>query len=163
MIQTTRKLWIVSIINNRILKKNQPIIRLLADILFMFAFILLIPTILAYVLKERAMWITFGIEAILCFLVSFSIRLKTNTAGMKQYHGAIAIALAWTIISLIATIPFRVAGVTWIDALFEAFSGWTDTGASMIPNPETLPYSLGLFRAMSQWLSGLGLVVLLLS
>ena len=129
----------------------------------MFAFILLIPAILAYVLKEQAMWITFGIEAIMCFIITLIVRSKTTTTGMKQYHGAIAMALVWTIVSLIASIPFRVNGLSWIDSLFEAFSGWTDTGASMIPNPETLPYSLGLFRAMSQWLSGLGLVVLLLS
>jgi trk/ktr system potassium uptake protein len=144
-------------------KKSKPVVRLVSDILFIFAFILLIPAILAYVLDEQEMWITFGIEAILCFIVTLNVRSKTSTTGMKQYHGAIAMALSWTIISLIATIPFRVAGITWIDSLFEAFSGWTDTGASMIPNPETLPYSLGLFRAMSQWLSGLGLVVLLLS
>ena len=129
----------------------------------MFAFILLIPAILAYVLKEQAMWITFGIEALVCFIITLIVRSKTTTTGMKQYHGAIAMALVWTIVSLIASIPFRVNGLSWIDSLFEAFSGWTDTGASMIPNPETLPYSLGLFRAMSQWLSGLGLVVLLLS
>ena len=129
----------------------------------MFSFILLIPTILAYVMKEQVMWITFGMEAVFCFIVSLSVRRKTNTAGMKQYHGAIAIAISWTLISLIAAIPFRINGLTWIDSLFEAFSGWTDTGASMIPDPEMLPYSLGLFRAMSQWLSGLGLVVLLLS
>ena len=123
----------------------------------MFAFILLIPAILAYVLKEQAMWITFGIEAIVCFIITLIVRSKTTTTGMKQYHGAIAMALVWTIVSLIASIPFRVNGLSWIDSLFEAFSGWTDTGASMIPNPETLPYSLGLFRAMSQWLSGLGI------
>jgi trk/ktr system potassium uptake protein len=145
------------------MKKNQPIIRLYADILFMFAFILLVPAILAFVMGEQAMWITFSIEALLCFAITLVTRQKTSTEGMKQYHGAIAMALAWTSISLIASIPYRINGLTWIDALFEAFSGWTDTGASMIPNPEALPYSLGLFRAMSQWLSGLGLVMLLLS
>lgn len=145
------------------MKKNQPIVRLLADILFIYAFILLVPTILAYVLDEQTMFATFAIEAAVCFAVTLIVRLKTSTKGMKQYHGAIAMAIAWTLISLIAAIPFRVAGLAWVDAIFEAFSGWTDTGASMIPDPEQLPYSLGLFRAMSQWLSGLGLVMLLIS
>ncbi|MCD4673197.1 MAG: hypothetical protein K8R77_11090 [Anaerolineaceae bacterium] len=145
------------------MKKNKPVIRLLADILFMFGFILLIPAILAYLMQEQTMWMTFGIEAVLCIAIATATRSKTSTAGMKQYQGAIALALAWILISIISSIPYQVNGLGLIDSLFESFSGWTNTGASMIAEPEQLPYSLGLFRAMSQWLSGLGLVLILIS
>jgi trk system potassium uptake protein TrkH len=144
-------------------KEARPVARLLADILFMFGFILFIPAILAYVMKEQAMWMTFGGEGLLCILIAASTRRKTSTAGMKQYQGAIVLALAWIVISIISSIPFLVDGLGLVDSLFESFSGWTNTGVSMIPDPEQLPLSLGLFRAMSQWLSGLGLVLMLIN
>lgn len=144
-------------------KSNAPILNLLADILLLFGFILIVPAILAYVLDEEVMLWTLGIEAALCILIAMPIRRATSSSGMKKYQGAIAIALAWVLISVISSIPFLVQGLNWIDALFESFSGWTNTGASMIADPEQLPYSLNLLRSMSQWLSGLGLVVMMLS
>jgi trk system potassium uptake protein TrkH len=145
------------------MKQARPVVRLLADILFVFGFILLIPAILAYFLDEKLMWPIFGGQALFCILFAAAVRRKTSTAGMKQYQASIALALAWVLISTISSIPFLVNGLNLIDALFESFSGWTNTGASMIADPGLLPYSLGLFRAMSQWLSGLGLVLMLVS
>jgi len=73
-----------------------------------------------------------------------------------------ALALAWITLSLISCIPFVLHGMTWIDALFESFSAWTDTGLTMIPHPGELPISLSLFRVLMQWISGLGIVMFML-
>lgn len=144
-------------------KKPLPVVRLLADILFMFGFILLIPAGLAASLQEHPMLLTFSIEAGLCILVAAFVRHKTSAVGVKQYQGAIVLAVAWILISVISSVPFLLHGLSLIDSLFESFSGWTNTGVSMIADPGQLPYSLGLFRAMSQWLSGLGLVLMLIT
>jgi len=50
-----------------------------------------------------------------------------------------------------------------IDALFEAFSAWTDTGLTMIANPALLSPSIAVFRLAMQWISGLGIVMFVLS
>ena len=52
-----------------------------------------------------------------------------------------------------------VGGVPLLDALFEGVSAWTDTGLTMIRDPAVLPASLGAFRVLIQWFSGLGIAM----
>jgi trk system potassium uptake protein TrkH len=58
--------------------------------------------------------------------------------------------------------PFVVYGMSLVDAAFESFSAWTDTGLTMIPDPGRLPFSLSVFRVLVQWISGLGIVMFML-
>jgi trk system potassium uptake protein TrkH len=73
-----------------------------------------------------------------------------------------ALALIWTLLSPLSFVPFLVSGMSPLDALFESFSAWTDTGLTMIPHPEELPLSLSIFRILAQWVSGLGVVIVML-
>jgi len=139
------------------------ILRLVADVLYAYGFLLLAPTIVALFLGETSQAITFALGAGICIPVCYVLRRRTSASGVKEHHAAIALAIMWLSLSLLSSIPFRVNGASWIDALYEAFSGWTDTGLSMIPHPEDLPISLGLFRVLMQWISGLGIVVFLLA
>jgi trk system potassium uptake protein TrkH len=144
-------------------KRDIPILlRLVADVLSAYGFLLLIPMGIALFAGEYRQAVTFGIGATL-FVLAFSLlRRKTSTAGVRKHHGAMALALTWTLLSLFSCVPFRVNGMGWIDGLFESFSAWTDTGLTMIPHPEDLPVSLGFFRVLMQWISGLGIVMFML-
>ncbi len=90
-----------------------------------------------------------------------------------MYHAAMATALAWLLVAVVAATPFL--AVAWMaapdapaaargfrdpaDALFEAFSGITGTGLSVVADPSTLPRSLQWWRSLMEWVGGLGIVV----
>lgn len=72
-------------------------------------------------------------------------------------------SVAWIVVPLISTIPYLYYDMSLTDAVFESISGWTSTGLSALPTLENLPKSLILFRSITQWIGGLGIVVLILS
>jgi trk system potassium uptake protein TrkH len=72
-------------------------------------------------------------------------------------------SLAWIVVPLISTIPYTYYGVAPVDAFFESMSGWTTTGLSALPSLAGLPASVILFRSITQWAGGLGIVVLMLT
>ncbi len=72
-------------------------------------------------------------------------------------------SIAWIVIPAISSIPYLYYGLTPIDAFFESVSGWTTTGLSVIASVSNLPHSIILFRSITQWLGGLGIVVLMLT
>ena len=71
-----------------------------------------------------------------------------------------AVALAWLAIAFIGALPFVFGmGMSSTDAVFEAMSGWTGTGFSMITSPETTPNTLLFWRSLSHWVGGIGIIV----
>jgi len=143
-------------------KNFRLIFRLVIDIFFAFGFVLLLALAAAWFYEESVYIRFFGISALAFLLSCGSIRHFLKADGVRRLHAASAMALAWVLLSLFSSIPLWMAGVPGIDAVFEAFSGWTDTGLTMIPDPEILPFSVGLFRVLTQWVSGLGIVFLIL-
>ncbi len=138
------------------------IVRLMADIFYVYGFTLLLPTLLALWGADWELAEVFGCEAIGLVWLSGWLKKHTSTDGVQSRHAAMALAVTWLALSLLSSVPFAVWGMSGIDALFEAFSAWTDTGLTMIPDPAVLPYSLSFFRVMMQWISGLGIVMFML-
>lgn len=66
----------------------------------------------------------------------------------------------WIIYSLFATLPFLLGGYlhSFTDAYFEAMSGFTTTGATIIDDVEVLPHGILTWRSLTQWVGGLGIV-----
>ncbi|MBN1170484.1 TrkH family potassium uptake protein [Candidatus Micrarchaeota archaeon] len=71
-------------------------------------------------------------------------------------------SIVWIVVPAIATIPYVYYNVPIMDAFFESMSGWTSTGLSALPTISSLPESIIFFRSTSQWIGGLGIVILLL-
>jgi trk system potassium uptake protein TrkH len=138
------------------------LLRMVADILYAYGFLLLLPAIIALFAAEYVQAITFGLGAALFISSFYLVRRRVSVLGVRKYHGALALALIWTLLSLFSCVPFWINGMNGIDALFESFSAWTDTGLTMIPHPENLPISLSVFRILMQWISGLGIVMVML-
>jgi trk system potassium uptake protein TrkH len=138
------------------------ILRLVADVLYAYGFFLLIPFALALLAAEPAQAVTFGMGAALLILGCWVVRRHASSGNAQRRHAAMALGLIWMLLSLVSFAPFLVHGMPWVDALFESFSAWTDTGLTMIPHPEELPLSLSVFRILMQWVSGLGIVILML-
>ncbi|MFH1785222.1 MAG: potassium transporter TrkG [Candidatus Micrarchaeota archaeon] len=72
-------------------------------------------------------------------------------------------SVAWILVPLISVIPYLYYGVPGIDAIFESVSGWTSTGLSALQTVDVLPESVIFFRSTTQWIGGLGIVILILS
>ncbi len=84
-----------------------------------------------------------------------------KTKQMRLKHGMILSSIAWLWASIIGGIAIMFAtNIPLIDAVFESMSALTGTGITIFQNVETLPYSVLFFRAMQQWIGGLGVVVL---
>jgi trk system potassium uptake protein TrkH len=70
-----------------------------------------------------------------------------------------SVALIWLIASLIGALPFTLGiGMPYTDAVFEAMSGWTSTGLSLIPDVDAVPRTILFWRSLTQWLGGIGIV-----
>lgn len=76
------------------------------------------------------------------------------------------VTLAWFVAGLFGALPFHFYGLfdgNYMDAFFEAVSGFTTTGATLIEDIEAVPRGLLLWRALTQWLGGMGIIVLFLA
>lgn len=94
-------------------------------------------------------------------LVSLCKRL-TATADLQRNEALVISASLILIPSIVFLVPMRAYGLPPDDALFESVSGITSTGLTVIDHPERHSYGLLFLRAWSQWLGGLGIIILFL-
>ena len=87
---------------------------------------------------------------------------KNKETSLSKREGYLIVVLGWIVICLFSAIPYLsyqgIGSVT--DAIFESMSGLTTTGATILTDIEILPKSLLLWRSMSQWIGGMGIIVL---
>lgn len=88
-----------------------------------------------------------------------------KTRGYYAREGFVIVALGWIIISIFGALPFYVSGEipSFVDCLFETVSGFTTTGASILPDPQDLSKGLLYWRSFTHWLGGMGVLVFLLA
>lgn len=107
------------------------------------------------------------------FLEAFAIVLAAGLAmwlpvrhverDLRLRDGFLVVALFWTVIGLAGAVPLLISDVPalgFTDAVFEAVSGFTTTGATVIVGLDRLPPSILWYRQQIQWLGGVGIVVL---
>ena len=70
---------------------------------------------------------------------------------------------AWLLVPTVSSIPYLYYGIPPVDAFFESMSGWTSTGLSALATLKGLPATMILFRSVTQWVGGLGIVILILT
>lgn len=82
--------------------------------------------------------------------------------ALRQREGFAIVSFGWLLASALGALPFFLSGSvpSFIDAFFETASGFTTTGATIYADVESLPQSLLLWRGLTYWLGGLGIVVL---
>ncbi len=81
---------------------------------------------------------------------------------LSTREGFAAVALAWMAIGLVGSLPYLLTGsITNVtDAVFETVAGFTTTGSSVIPDPGALPHGILFWRSFTQWIGGMGIIVL---
>jgi len=104
-----------------------------------------------------------GISTILGFVLRNQFKEVSNKKT-KMKHGMIISSFAWLWASLIGGLVFTLAtNIPLIDGVFESMSALTGTGITMFENVEVLPHSILFFRALEQWVGGLGVVVMIIA
>ena len=85
--------------------------------------------------------------------------------GLGKREGYIIVTSAWILFSLFGTLPFVISKAipSFTDAFFETISGFTTTGASILDNIEAMPHGLLFWRSITQWLGGMGIIVMSLA
>lgn len=101
------------------------------------------------------------------FFLGLWLRLNFRHAKSiaDRRHSYLLVVLTWVALSLFGTLPFLATGAlhSFSDALFESMSGITSTGATVFSAVEWLPASILLWRSMTQWFGGFGIVLLVLA
>ena len=130
--------------------------------------IFLIPALLiSLFLGESAAAYGFAVTLGLIALVGGPMYFFCRDAKSAFYatDGMVCVAVSWLVLSLVGAIPFYVSEAipSYIDALFETVSGFTTTGASILPEVEHMAKGLMYWRSFTHWVGGMGVLVFLLA
>ncbi|MDX1455467.1 MAG: TrkH family potassium uptake protein [Gammaproteobacteria bacterium] len=143
------------------------IFRIIGILLMVFSLTMLGPLAISFLYQDGGMR---------PFILSFTITslaglalwlLNRNREGeLHAREGFIIVALFWIVLGGVSSLPLhfsKAPDLSTTDAVFEAVSGLTTTGATIIDNIESLPQSMLWYRQQMQWLGGLGVVVIALA
>ena len=84
-----------------------------------------------------------------------------RNAQPTRREGLVAVSFLWVVVTVTGALPYWLGGgMTLVNALFESASGFTATGATALDHFDTFPSSLFVYRAVTQWLGGIGIIVL---
>jgi trk system potassium uptake protein len=126
----------------------------------------LLPTGVALIYSEPP-WPFLGAGAV-AFIAGFGLERATagkERAGIRE--GFLVVSLTWLLAAAFGALPYLLSSEEQLsspmNAYFEAMSGFTTTGASTLTDIEGLDHSLALWRQFSQWLGGMGIIVLFLA
>ena len=107
-------------------------------------------------------WATFGIPAVVAVAVGFLFRFMGRNAEnrMGRRDGFLIVSVTWVVFTLIGMLPLLVGGhqPRLAAAFFEIMSGFSTTGATAIDDIDALPRSILLWRSLTHWLGGMGIV-----
>ena len=130
--------------------------------LFNFSsYLFLIPIIIAFIYNEPFVYsLVYLFLAVLIKSFSKILKFKTNIP-VERRHSVVVIILFWVLFSVFAAFPFFVLEkATFINALFESISSITNTGISLFPIQDALAYSSLFWRALLEWVGGIGFIIL---
>ena len=145
-------------------------IKVLSFVKFIFSFLSVVsfgmffPAIVAFFLGENGMILPFVIPAVsvLAIAITINIIFKNVKIKLSARGGFFYVASCWIFASLFGSLPMYLSGFfpTFADALFEAASGFTTTGATILGDVEVLPRCINLWRCEMIWFGGMGIVAL---
>jgi trk system potassium uptake protein len=110
-------------------------------------------------------WRGFLVAATLAGLLGGAL-LAVGRSGREpsRREALMAVLAVWGVVPLIGAIPFTIGGpLAPLDALFESASGFTTTGATMLTDFSVVSHTLFMWRALTQWIGGIGIIVLFIA
>ena len=143
--------------------KIAPIVHVLSKLAALYAVLLLVPTLVSYLYHDSA-FNAFAGTALATLVGSTAVWAATrkHDRELRPRDGFTLVFLLWLGFAAISALPFYLyfPNIGYTDAFFEAVSGLTTTGATVISSLDTLAPSLNFWRHMMNWLGGMGIIVL---
>ena len=140
--------------------------KLLGKIMVLEALLMLAPLAVSFVYQESLTHkLAFAVPIVILTAVGFLLqRLKPKRNTLYQKEGFALTALVWVVMALFGAIPFVINQdiPNYVDACFEIMSGFTTTGASILPDVELMSRSTLFWRSFSHWIGGMGILVFVL-
>jgi len=139
-----------------------PVAHVFAMVIMVVAVIMLAPLVLAIWGLDPALW-AFVVSAFATFVIGALLWLGTRRfkRELKTRDGLMLVALTWVALPAVAGFPlWSYLPIHFTDAYFEATSGLTTTGGTVLSGLEFLPRSINLWRHLLSWIGGMGIIVL---
>ena len=135
----------------------------IGNLLVFFSIYSFIPGVIDYY-SQGTDWVVFFVISIICLFtglnVSFVFKKKDHDVDILSAF--LLTLISWVLLTLISSVPFFLGttNLNFIDSFFESMSGLTTTGATVINDLDNTSKSLLIWRAMLQWLGGIGIIVI---
>jgi len=139
------------------------VVHVLSVVIMVFALAMTIPLGLSWMLADEATFaydegvlLTFGAGAALWAMT------REHKQELQTRDGFLLVSLVWTVLPGFATLPLMLyrRDLSFTDAYFEAVSGLTTTGATVLDGLDSLPISINFWRTLLVWMGGMGIIVL---
>ncbi|MEO5327155.1 MAG: TrkH family potassium uptake protein [Magnetococcus sp. THC-1_WYH] len=140
------------------------VIRVLAALLLILAFFLVFPGGVAWWFREST-WPFFCAVAVTGIPSLAGLYFTRNMRGeLNSRDGFMIVSLGWLVAVVAGAVPYVASGLLgWVDAIFEASAGYTTTGSSILTDVEVWPKGMLFWRSLTQWLGGMGMLLLALA
>ncbi|MDP4530210.1 TrkH family potassium uptake protein [Alkalimonas delamerensis] len=140
------------------------IIRILGLLVAVFSASMLPPALVSLWYQDGA-GVPFLLSFVICVFTGLLIWYPNRQyqRDLKVRDGFLIVVMFWLVLGAVGTLPLYLSSETGMglaDATFEAFSGLTTTGATVLTGIETLPKAILFYRQQLQWLGGMGIIVL---
>lgn len=143
------------------------ILNVLSLVLRYLSPVILVPVLIAVYFKDYYSIIPFATASLISLILSCvfkSNKIKFDDLNdLKRTEGLAVVTFSWIIFALISMIIYLFYGLSPINALFEATSGITTTGATILTNFSQYPKTMFFFRSFSQWLGGMGIIIMFIA
>lgn len=125
---------------------------------------LLLPALTALIYREDVVLAYVGVAALCMALAALFCQKKPTNTRFYAREGFVTVALCWIVLALTGALPFMLSGEIpfVVDALFETISGFTTTGATILSDVEALSHASLLWRSVTHWVGGMGVLVFML-
>lgn len=145
----------------------RPVLYVLGIMLVTLAFSMALPMIID-LYSEDSDWRVFFISMLITFFFGGSLAISNRSRrgfSMTLKQAFLLTVICWVFISLFAAIPFWISDLqmSFTDSYFEAMSGITTTGSTVMTGLDQMPNGILIWRSILQWLGGIGIIVMALS
>ena len=127
--------------------------------------LMLLPCLVSVIYGDGEGVFYAAVAAFLILVGFIGCRFRPKNHSVSVRDGYVATGLSWIVMSLFGCLPFFLSGEisNFTDALFETVSGFTTTGASIMPAVEQMSHAALFWRSFTHWIGGMGVLVFLLA
>ena len=146
-------------------REVKTILHYTGDVCMLLGAAMLVPILVSLIYNEPKYIAPFLFSAAISIVIGFSLFKLFKTEMQLNLKSAMVFStIIWLIACALGALPYFLSGeLSYLDAYFEAMSGFTTTGFSMYPNLDIVSHTINFWRGFTQWIGGLGIIFLLLA